>query len=237
MVWRALRSFAIAALLASGGAHAASLEFTPTRVEIGPGQTATTIELQNRGATAAVQVRPYAWTQRGDADELTPTAEIVVSPPIFTVPEGDTQVVRLLLRATSGNSERAYRLIFDELPRIGPGQQIILALRTSVPVFAVPSGGTTPEHLRWTAERGTGGPVLTVQNTGGRAVRVRTVSVDLPGDKKSTATSMGKDPNVLPGATRHWLSRDWSGLAPGSVLTLHVATSDGPREETVTLPR
>jgi fimbrial chaperone protein len=236
MVWRALCGLATAALLASGRAEAASLDFTPMRVEIGPGQTAATIELHNLGAVMAVQVRPYAWTQRDDTDILTPTAEIVVSPPIFTIPEGDTQVVRLLVRAASGKSELAYRLIFDELPHPGAGQQIVLALRASVPVFAVPSGAT-PEHLQWTAERGTGGPVLTVQNIGGRSVRVGAVSADLPGDKKSTATSIGKDPNVLPGAIRHWLPRNWVGLAPGSVLILHVETTDGPREETVTLPR
>jgi hypothetical protein len=48
---------------------------------------------------------------------------------------------------------------------------------------------------------------------------------------------MGKDPNVLPGATRHFQLRDAGALAPGSVLILHVTTADGTKEETVTLPR
>ena len=234
MTWRSIIGFVTVALLVSSGAEAASLEFSPVRVEMRPGQTATTIELHNLGATVAVQVRPYLWTQRGDIDELNPTSDLVVSPPIFTIPEGETQVVRLLVRVASGNTEQAFRLIFDELPQPGSGRPIVTALRASIPAFYDPPG-VTADHLEWKAEHGSQGLLLAAQNTGGRSARLK-VSADLPGGHGSVLIPLGKDPNVLAGATRHW-SVPNGGIAPGSALTLHVTTNAGTREETVTLPR
>src|SRR5579859_5756728 len=86
--------------------EAASLEISPVMVTLAPGQTAATIEVQNRGdSPAAVQARAYSWTQAGDEDALTPTHDIILSPPIFTVAEGTSQTVRLLLRGGSKAGE------------------------------------------------------------------------------------------------------------------------------------
>jgi len=235
MAGRLIVACAIAALLNSSGANAASLEFNPVRVEMHPGQTATTIELHNFGAKVAVQIRPFQWTQQGDADELKPTGDLLVSPPIFTIPEGGTQVVRLLVRSAGGGTERTFRLLFDELPGPGSGNRMVTALRASIPVFYAPLG-MTPEHLEWTAAQGPGGLLLAVHNTGGQSARLK-LSADLPGGRGSALMAIGKDPNVLSGATRHWLLHDTGGIRPGSVLTFHVASSAGTREETVTVPR
>ena len=80
--------------LVSGAAHAAVLEISPVTIGLAHGQSATTIEVRNRGdAPAAVQIRAYAWTQAGDEDILTPTHDIIVSPPMFTVPMAGARVV------------------------------------------------------------------------------------------------------------------------------------------------
>ena len=102
--------------LISGEVQAASLEISPVIVNLAPGQNATTIEVKNRGgAPAAVQARPYSWSQAGDEDNLTATQDIILSPPIFTVPAGASQTIRLLLRGGSeAGGERSYRLLLDE---------------------------------------------------------------------------------------------------------------------------
>jgi Pili and flagellar-assembly chaperone, PapD N-terminal domain len=116
-------TLALAALMLLGGplareVKAASLEIDPILVSLTDGETATTIEVTNHGgAPSAIQARIYRWTQAGDDDALTPTHDIIVSPPVFTVPDGGSQTLRLLLRggiATGG--ERTYRVLLDEVP-------------------------------------------------------------------------------------------------------------------------
>src|SRR5688500_9450583 len=101
--------------LISGEARATSLEISPVMVNLAPGQTATTIEVKNRGgAPAAIHIRAFAWSQAGDVDDLAPTQEVILSPPIFTLAEGASQTIRLLLRGGKGAaSERSYRLLLD----------------------------------------------------------------------------------------------------------------------------
>src|ERR1700733_11398055 len=101
------RMLVLAALIAfgtlpAGRVEAASLEISPVIVSLAPGQTATTIVVQNHGETpTAVQAPAYSWTQGGDEDLLTATRDIILSPPIFTIPAGASQTMRLLLRGAS----------------------------------------------------------------------------------------------------------------------------------------
>jgi fimbrial chaperone protein len=134
----ALAALMLLGCMLAGEVHAASLEVSPVIVTLAPGQTATTIVTTNRGdMPSTMQVRIYRWTQAGDADDLAPTVDIVVSPPIFTVPAGGSQTVRLLLRGGSAAAgERSYRLVMDEVPpAAAAGRQVTFALRQSLPVF------------------------------------------------------------------------------------------------------
>ena len=104
-------------VLAAGPAVAGSFEVTPIRVEIVPGQTTTTITLRNLSDdVSSEQVRAFSWTQTGDEDNLTPTQDIVMSPPIFTIPPGQVQTVRVLVRNRDAQPGRPWRLLFDEVP-------------------------------------------------------------------------------------------------------------------------
>ncbi len=85
--------------LLAGRGQAAALEVSPVLVSLAPGQAVATVEVQNNDATpAAIQVRPFLWQQDADRDVLTPTDDIILSPPIFTVPASASQTMRLLLR-------------------------------------------------------------------------------------------------------------------------------------------
>src|SRR5215210_1090228 len=121
-----------------GEARATSLEITPVAVHLVPGAKATTIEVANRGGVAAaIQLRAYAWSQNGNQDVLTPTRDIVLSPPIFTLGIDGSQTIRLMLRrGASAAGERTYRLLIDEVPAPNPrAQQVQVAMRLSLPVI------------------------------------------------------------------------------------------------------
>jgi len=224
------------ACLFTGEAQAASLEITPVAINLARGQNATTIEVKNRGgAPAAVQIRAYAWTQTGDADVLTPTEDIIVSPPIFTLSEGVSQTIRLLLRGGAGAAgERSYRLLLDEVPPAHKSnQQIVIAMRVSLPVIVAPAA-PAPQALQWQAVRGPENQILLSAINGGNSYdAVRAITATLPDGTHLHATLRGENAYVLSGAQRQWVVQ--GGRVPSGPLRLSVTTRAGKSEQTLVL--
>src|SRR5690348_12189977 len=98
--WRAMArragvAFASACAVAAAGA-AGSISLSPIRVDLGPGQRSVALTVRNDGAHATlVQAQLVAWSQAGDDDVLEATADLIVSPPIFTIAPGTEQIVRI----------------------------------------------------------------------------------------------------------------------------------------------
>jgi fimbrial chaperone protein len=216
--------------------RAASLEITPVLVTLAAGQTATTIEVTNHGgAPTAIQARAYRWTQAGDEDALAPTQDIIVSPPIFTVPDGRSQTMRLLLRGgIAAGGERTYRLLLDEVPPANiPNRQIAFTLRLSLPVIVGAASSGRPT-LQWRAERGAGGQtVLAASNASAAYDKVRAIDVTLSDGSHPKVVSRGTNAYILAGAERHWVVQDRAG-GPGSPLHLSVTSQAGKSELTLT---
>ena len=126
------------------GVQAASLQVSPTTVQFTADGKAERVWLSASGHTAVTgQVRVYRWGQKDGKDVLTPTRDIVASPPLMTVPAGQTQLLRLVNKVPAGKAEQAYRLIVDELPPVGdtqPHAGVQLLLKYSIPVFVAPVG-------------------------------------------------------------------------------------------------
>ena len=106
-----------------------------------------------------VQTQGLAWSQEGGQDALTPSRDLLVSPAVFTLPAGGSQLVRVALRRNVDPArELTYRLLLQEVPQAASpdfnGLQI--ALRLSVPVFVEPLAPATPQ-IAWVATRGTDG--------------------------------------------------------------------------------
>jgi fimbrial chaperone protein len=149
------RWLALAAACLCPTAFAGSFTVTPVRIDIPPPRRAASIEVQNSGdAPAQLQAERYRWTRdNGGDDELAPTEDFVVTPPIFRLEPGAKQIVRvLLLGQPDSTRELAYRLILQETP-IGepPPNTVATVLRISLPVF-VPGAGTQPQ-LVFTLQR------------------------------------------------------------------------------------
>jgi fimbrial chaperone protein len=217
--------------------EAASLEVSPVIVTVAPGQTATTIAAANHGNTpTAIQARIYRWTQTGDEDVLTPTVEIIVSPPIFTVPDGGTQTIRLLLRGggSAAAGQRTYRLVLDEVPpATAANRQVTFVLRESLPVFVGAPSPVRPA-LQWRAERGAGGETtLIATNAGPDYDKVIALDVTLADGSHPKVVSHSASLYVLSGDERHWTVQSRDARA-GGPLHLSVTTLAGKSELTLT---
>jgi fimbrial chaperone protein len=220
----------------AGAVQAASLEVSPVRVTLTPGETATAIEVTNHGdAATAVQARLYRWAQAGDEDVLTPTADIIVSPPIFTVPDGGSQTLRLLLRGSNAASgERTYRLLLDEVPPANAGnRQVAFTLHMSLPVFLGAAVSVRPT-LQWRAERGAGRAItLTATNASPAYDKVSDIDVTLSDGSHPKVVSRATNTYVLSGDERHWIVQSHDN-GPGGPLHLSVTSLTGKRELTLT---
>jgi len=187
-------------------AHAASLQISPVSISLRANQNAGGISLQNLGERPVFgQVRVFAWEQRGGEDVLTPTDELVASPPIIEVAAKSTQTIRLVRKGGAApGPERTYRLLIDEIPR-GDEQATGVAIRLqySVPVFVAPADEAATPSLAWTVLRKDGAWVLRALNSGARHAQVGAATlVDAAG--KETELSKGLLGYALAGREREW---------------------------------
>jgi len=195
--------FAAAVEIAVAGAFAVN----PVRLSLSDEHRVEAVTVRNQGQEAAVvQMETAVWTQAGGQDVYSPTREILVTPPIFTVPAGGSQIVRVgLRRAVDVRRELAYRLFFQEVPPPPkPGQRgLRVALRIGVPVF-VPVATTSPPALRWQlAQTAPGVFQVDAVNVGNSHVRVMGLKLS-PIDGDRTMSARGVSGVLLAGQGRSW---------------------------------
>lgn len=173
-----------AALASATGASAGSLSVSPVSLEVAMPGKATTLTLRNSGASPMrAQVRVFAWRQENGRETLTPTREVVASPPEALLKPGADYTVRLVQAGDApARAERSYRVIIDELPdaRRARGAGVAMALRYSVPLFFSQPAARSAD-LNWRLVRMGGRPALLVENPGNRRVRLSAVSVEAGG--------------------------------------------------------
>jgi fimbrial chaperone protein len=121
-----------------------AIDIQPTRLEIGAQNHFASFTLRNAADEPLVfQIETYAWAQRGNADALTPTHDLIVAPPILSLEGGASRIVRVALRDVEpGDREKTYRLLVTQVPpksMIATGIRFVYQL--SVPLFVAPSGG------------------------------------------------------------------------------------------------
>jgi fimbrial chaperone protein len=172
----ALRGLIFSSMLAAtASAVAASFGLSPLGLTISGRETSGSIVVTNTGAEEVViQARPYAWSQSGQ-DSRADTRDLLLNPPIFKLAAGEQQLVRIAPRiAPLPDTERAYRVVFSEVPPQASngksGFRITLAM--DVPVYIEPVKTAQPA-VSWRRE----GANLTAQNSGGKHFRLREVQI------------------------------------------------------------
>ena len=174
----ALRNaLALALFAATSPVTAASFGIAPIGVTIAAREQSGSVVVTNTGTDEIViQVRPYSWTQNGE-ESRAETRELILNPPIFKLPAGERQLVRIAARVAPPNDvERAYRLVFGEVPlaseAAGGGFRIRVAM--DIPLYIEP---VTPAsaQLTWNIESTPTGSRLIATNSGGRHFRLREI--------------------------------------------------------------
>ncbi|UAK22993.1 fimbrial biogenesis chaperone [Sphingomonas nostoxanthinifaciens] len=217
---------------------AASLRLSPIGIEIPAAQRASSLTVANIDPDpVSIQVRVFRWSQPGGKDQLEPATDIIVSPPVATIPGGASytvRVARLAMRPITG--EQSYRLVIDEIPKPfdpnkGP-RGVAVVLRTSMPVFIQTGEGAS--HLVWSLWQDGAGLHAEVRNDGQRHARISALAVDAQGVRLD-ADQGGLNPYVLTGTTRRFDLKPAAGqtLPPlaGKTVALTAKNGDEPIKE------
>jgi fimbrial chaperone protein len=201
-----LRALIVLAALAASpmAASASALQVDPVKLEISAERKIASVRVRNDG-DAPVTIHGYAlsWSQHDGEDVSAEVASLIISPPIFTIPAGGTQLIRVGLRPPAAATGAAYRLILEEVPEAHPGGGVQVTLRLNIPLFAMEKAGTG-DDLSWAAWRQAGGAwVIEATNRGTGYVRVEP-------SEASARTGIRFDANlllgvVLPGSSKKWV--------------------------------
>ena len=226
-------------VMGSSVASAASFGVSPVRVTLSESQSMGALTVRNDGTEpASLQMEMLNWSQAEGQDVLTPTRELLANPPIFTVPAGGSQLVRVgLRRAPDGQRELTYRIVLQELPPpLDPdlmGARMLM--RISLPVFVLPKVDAKPVLL-WQATRTSqGGLKVSLTNNGNAHIQILNFKLSLPGSAQPWVTKQSSE-YVLPGQSRDWtLPANSENPAPplGVTLQLFAQTDAGDIEAEV----
>jgi fimbrial chaperone protein len=184
---------------------AASLQVAPVTIELPASAKAASLTLRDLGDMPInAQIRVYRWTQKDGEEQLTPTTDLVASPPAALLRAGEDHVVRVV-RVTDKpvSGEESYRLLIDELPQRSDsaGGKINFVVRYSIPIFfAQPDSNP---QLAWNLSASNGKIVVRVENTGTRHVRISGLKLETPAGA-SVSFGEGLVGYVLPHSTMSW---------------------------------
>lgn len=233
---RALRaaiafSLLMAGLSAGSPAAAGSFQVNPVHITMAADRKTASLTIKNTDPSeVAVRVIAYRWTQQEGEDVYSETADVIASPPIFTIAAGATQLVRLGLKP--GSAGGAYRVIVEEIPRQQPsGSQVQVALRLNLPLYLLPPKGGAAQ-LSWSAWHDRNGNlVVAATNSGSLHAQVLEIgAADETGKNITLSKEMGV---ILPSSTRHWKIGSGPKFEVGAPILLKIRNSAGDTQEKI----
>ncbi|MFE8150770.1 fimbria/pilus periplasmic chaperone [Brenneria goodwinii] len=181
---------------------AQALSIVPISQELSANKRAASFTLTNHSSkNTQIQIRSYAWTQTVSGDTYQNTAKLSISPPFANIAPGKSQTIRLLLREPAGQTEEAYRVIFDQIPD-NHKNQVELALRFTIPVFSRPQGLSTAD-IQWRVEKRQDQALLIATNQGLQHAMLTNISLSTDNNVKLKLKGPGL-PYILAGSERHW---------------------------------
>jgi fimbrial chaperone protein len=223
-------------------AVAAQWDVDPVRIELSPQQQTAAVTVRNDSDQATtIQIQAMAWSQVDGKDVYTPTKELLVSPPIFTIPPKGEQVVRAALRRKADPaSELAYRINLQELPtQPAPGfTGVQVALRVGLPVFVQPQKGAAAPKMTWSVSRQPNDMLkVGMRNSGNAHVQVSDFSLSAPGSDQAISVASGSR-YILAGQAGEWLLKPSSTeKIGGDRLRLKAYTDDEAVDTVLVLAR
>jgi len=223
-------SILVISLLAIADACAGQFSVTPVRIFMAPKDRAAAITITNETDEPLVmQADVYTWKQKADGeDDLTPSEDLFLSPPIIKLGPHARQVVRLaVLKPASLPEQQTYRLIVREVPEAqNPDQnvQVQIALAFSLPVFITPPD--TKRNLTCSVERaGANAALASCENVGRAYAQPRELALVTSTGTKIAARESGG--YILPGMKRAFELKGVNGALASGAAKLVVGLDDG----------
>ncbi|MGH8378780.1 MAG: fimbrial biogenesis chaperone [Gammaproteobacteria bacterium] len=210
-------------------AQAGSFEVNPIGMTLSAAHTTGVITVTNNSdSPTVVQLQIVAWSQENGEDVYTASRKLLATPPIFTVPAGGQQTVRLgVMTKPDAQRESAYRLFLQEVPppkTLGfQGLQVLL--RIGIPVFVKPGVATAPD-LHWSA-RQLSATELSVEAANDGSAHAHIGKLTLGKSLNGAALSEQPGGYVLPGARHIWKFKLAKPLAADTPLTITAETDRG----------
>ncbi|MDZ7280768.1 molecular chaperone [Sphingomonas sanguinis] len=234
-------SWAVAALALAVpvASHASDIRVAPVAIDPLPGARTTSLTLSNaEQRPVRVQVRVMKWTSRDGNDVLTPTSDVVASPPFSTLAPQQQYLIRVVRTAKAAPvGEEAYRVLIDEVPeptRAQPGT-VNLVVRQSIPAFFSDIPRRMPD-VEWRIDRSGGGAALVGRNKGNRRLRIADLQL-IAGSQQLLARS-GLVGYVLAGSELRIPLNPGTTLPNGTDLRMRAVSDGGPIEVSLaTQPR
>ncbi len=226
--------------------YSANIAVLPVGLSLAASHDRAAITVTNRGTDAVVvQVATVSWTQADGEDHYAPTRDLLVNPPLFKLPPGGSQVLRVgLRRPPTAERELAYRLFLREVPPPAlaggtgsGGAHIRVLLEMRLPVYVKPAKVVSAQQWHGTRTAG-GGITVGMINTGNvhllvSELKLRPVGAALDAPPLAAAKA-GR--SVFPGQRGAWSLR----LPAGEVATrygLEVSTDRGTQHMVLDLDR
>jgi len=206
----------IGSLVAGAPVIAASLSVAPVGLDLSTDQKAGAIALTNLAAApVSLQIRIFKWSQVDGADVLTPTTDVVASPPATTIPPGAAYTIRVMrIARTPVAASENYRLLIDEIPKpidpVTTMRGVTMVMRTSLPVFFTPAKAVG--HVVWTLTSDHAGVHLLGTNSGGRHVKLSDLAIETPAGRLALGGNLAG--YILPGTGRRFDLQPAAGDAP-----------------------
>jgi fimbrial chaperone protein len=238
-----LRVFVVAAravfwtLLLGGPAAASSFGVAPTLLELRDDHRIEVLTMHNQGdAPALMQVRVVAWSQTDGEDHYAETREILATPPVFQLPAGADQIIRVALRREPDNlRELSYRVFVQEVPPAAPlaSNGLKVALQLSVPVFVAPRQASAPSVLQWAARADDALLQISAANPGNLHVQIQRFELAVPGVAEPLPVTSAR--YVLPGSEVRWPAKLASQVGTGADFGIRGISNLGEFTATATL--
>jgi fimbrial chaperone protein len=221
--------------LAVGLARAGSFQVGPVTATLSVDQRVAALTVRNTGSeTTTIQLQAMAWSQSGGHDVFAATGDILATPPIFTIPAGGSQVIRVgSRRAPDPQQERAYRLFVREVPPApGPGVQgLRVVLEISLPVFVQPTAASVAD-LHWKATRADAAHVTLRADNAGTA-HAHLSHFVLTGEDGQRLKMSANPVYILPGSSHEWVID--AAVSQGSHLRLAMDSDNQSLQSDITI--
>lgn len=181
-------------------ASQAAMGISPVRVDLSNQRDRAVVTISNTEDVAkSYQAEMVNWVQTElEPEKYSPSDDILVVPPLFTLQPGEQQVVRIgMLQAADQNLERTYRMFVRELGTPGEGRTettgIKMRVQIGIPVFVAPSMANSNINLELLdVVQREGQLYLQFENTGNTHAKIVDVYYSIPGDIEQPVNPVSK---------------------------------------------